>query len=58
MIETNDKKMKNKNLKFTKTLKKFFFNRLKTIFKNKKSAKKFITKRNKNINEFDIENQL
>ena len=45
--------MKNKNLKFTKTLKKKF-NRLKIIFKNKEILVKFITKKSKNINEFDI----
>ena len=47
--------MKNKNLKFTKTLKKFFFNCSKIILRNKKVAKEFLTKQNKNINEFDIE---
>ena len=50
--------MKNKNLKFIKTSKEFFSNPLKIILKNKKVTKKFITKKNKNINEFDIEKEL
>ena len=50
--------MKNKNLKFTKTLKKSFFNRSKITLSNKKIVKKLITKKNENINEFDIEKKL
>ena len=41
-VDTDDEKMKNTNFKFIKTLEKFFFNRPKTIFKNKKIAKIFI----------------
>ena len=50
--------MKNKNFKFVKTLKKLCFNRLKITFKNKEIVKKFISRKNKNINEFDIQKEL
>ena len=54
----NEKTMKKdvKSLKILKTLKKYFSNRSIVIFKNKKVAKKFITKNNRNFN--DVEKKM
>ena len=57
-IETDEKESKNKNAKFTKTLKEFFQNRSKAILKNKRLTKKLITKKNKNINDHDNQKEL
>lgn len=43
--EIDDEKIIIKNSKFAKTLKIFFVNRSIVIFKNKKTTKKFITKK-------------
>ena len=45
-------------LKTSKTLKKYFNNRSIAIFKNKKIARKFITKNNRNINDAEKKNEL
>ena len=47
-----------KFLKTLKTLKEYFNNRLIAISKNKKIAKKFITKNNRNINDVEKKKKL
>ena len=57
--ETEKKEIMKKNvklLKTLKTLKEYFNNRSIAISKNKKTAKKFITKNNRNIN--DVEKKM
>ena len=45
-------------LKTLKTLREYFSNRSIAIFKNKRIAKKFITKNNRNINDAEKKNKL
>ena len=60
-IETENKKaMKKdvKSLRTLKTLKEYFNNRSIAIFRNKRIAKKFITKNNRNINDAEKKDEL
>ena len=59
--ETEKKEIMKKNVKFLrtlKTLKEYFNNRSIAISRNKKVAKKFITKNNRNINDAKKKNEL
>ena len=59
--ETKKEETMKKNVKFLKTLKtlkKYFNNRSIAISRNKKVAKKFITKNNRNIHDAEKKNEL
>ena len=59
--ETENEKTMKKDVKFLKTLRtlrKYFSNRSIVILRNKKIAKKFITKNNRNFNDAEKKNEL